>query len=63
MQIERGDFVLLRPRLSTAAMLAMNKTPDPKELLEHQPRPSTAGTTGCMQWVTDSGLVALISDE
>ena len=59
-QVERGDFVLLRTGFDRA-LLAMNKTPDPKELL---------GTTSALdgrddrlqQWVTDSGLVALISD-
>jgi kynurenine formamidase len=59
-RVEQGDFVLLRTGFDRA-LLAMNKTPDPRELLR-----TTSALDGrddrLQQWVTDSGLVALISD-
>ena len=58
--VEQGDFVLLRTGFDRA-LLAMNKTPDPEELFR-----TTSALDGrdprLLQWVTDSGVVALISD-
>ena len=58
--VEQGDFVLLRTGFDRA-LLAMNKTPDPAELFA-----TTCTLDGrdpkLLQWITDSGAVALISD-
>jgi kynurenine formamidase len=58
--VEKGDFVFLRTGFDRA-LLGMNKNPDPKELFA-----TTSALNGrdprLQQWVTDSGLVALISD-
>ncbi len=59
-KVEEGDFVLLRTGFDRA-LLGMNKNPDPKELFA-----TTSALNGrdprLQQWVTDTGLVALISD-
>ncbi|MSP04807.1 MAG: cyclase family protein [Acetobacteraceae bacterium] len=58
--VEQGDFVLLRTGFDRA-LLGMNKNPNPKELFD-----TTSALNGrdprLQQWVTDTGLVALISD-
>jgi len=58
--VEQGDFVFLRTGFDRA-LLGMNRNPDPKELFA-----TTSALNGrdprLQQWVTDSGLVALISD-
>ena len=58
--VEEGDFVFLRTGFDRA-LLAMNKNPDPKELFA-----TTSALNGrdprLQQWVTDTGLVALICD-
>jgi kynurenine formamidase len=58
--VEQGDFVFLRTGFDRA-LLGMNKNPDPKELFA-----TTSALNGrdprLQQWVTDTGLVALISD-
>jgi kynurenine formamidase len=58
--VEKGDFVCFRTGFDRA-LLAMNKDPDPAELFR-----TTSTLDGrderLRQWVTDSGVVALISD-
>ena len=58
--VEQGDFVFLRTGFDRA-LLGMNKTPNPTELFA-----TTSALNGrdprLQQWVTDTGLVALISD-
>jgi kynurenine formamidase len=58
--VEKGDFLLLRTGFDRA-LLGMNKTPDPAKLFA-----TTSALDGrddrLQQWVTDSGVVALISD-
>ena len=58
--VEQGDFVLFRTGFA-AMLLEMNKQPDRDRLMK-----GTVGLDGrdpkLQQWVTDSGAVALISD-
>jgi kynurenine formamidase len=58
--VEDGDFVCFRTGFDRA-LLAMNKNPDPAELFR-----TTSTLDGrderLRQWVTESGAVALISD-
>jgi kynurenine formamidase len=58
--IEPGDFVCIRTGFDRA-LLGMNRNPDPRALFA-----TTCALDGrderLQQWVTDSGLVALISD-
>jgi kynurenine formamidase len=58
--VEPGDFVLFRTGFAEM-LLEMNKQPDRKKLFD-----SAAALDGrdpkLLQWVTDSGAVALISD-
>jgi kynurenine formamidase len=59
-EVETGDFVCLRTGFDRA-LLAMKRKPDPQELFR-----TTSALDGrderLQQWVTDTGLVALISD-
>ncbi len=58
--IEQGDFVCIRTGFAQA-LLDMNKRPDPKVLFA-----TTSAFDGrdpqLQQWITDSGLVALLAD-
>lgn len=58
--VEEGDFVLLRTGFDRA-LLGMGKNPNPTELFS-----TTSALNGrdprLQQWVTDTGLVALIAD-
>ena len=58
--VEPGDFVLFRTGFAEM-LLEMNKQPDREKLMAN-PRASTAAIERILQWVTDSGAVALISD-
>ncbi len=58
--VEPGDFVLLRTGFDRA-LLAMERNPDPDKL--HATTPALDGRDpALLQWVTESGAVALISD-
>jgi hypothetical protein len=58
--VEQGDFVCLRTGFAEV-LLGMNKQPDPKVLFA-----TTSSLDGrdpkLLQWITDSGLVALLAD-
>jgi kynurenine formamidase len=57
--VEEGDFVCLRTGFADV-VLAMNKQPDKR--LHHSCAALDGRDARLQQWVTDSGLVALISD-
>jgi kynurenine formamidase len=58
--VEPGDFVLLRTGFDRA-LLGMAKDPDPAKLFATAPT-LDGRDTELQLWVTDSGVVALISD-
>ncbi len=58
--VEPGDFVLLRTGFDRA-LLGMRKNPDPPKLFATTPA-LDGRDPALLQWVTDSGVVALISD-
>jgi len=58
--VESGDFVLLRTGFDRT-LLGMAKNPDPAKLFATAPT-LDGRDTDLQQWVTESGVVALISD-
>jgi kynurenine formamidase len=59
-EVEEGDMVLLHTGFADM-LLEMNKTPDPY-LLHHSCTALNGRDTKLLDWITDSGLCALIAD-
>jgi kynurenine formamidase len=59
-EVRRGDFLLLYTGFDDA-LLAMNRSPD-SEILDRFGAVLNGGDLRLLQWITDSGVVALCSD-